>query len=92
MISPREIAAGRGDDAHIDMHAWRAADALEVLVDEHAQDLALRLARHVGDFVEIERAAMRLLERADLARCARPLASTPKSSVSMLLGRDRRRR
>ena len=38
------------------------------LVDEHAQDLVLRLARHVGDLVEVERAAVRLLERADLAR------------------------
>ncbi len=44
------------------------------LVDEHAQDLVLRLARHVADFVEIERAAVRLLERADLARPA-PLSA-----------------
>ena len=39
----------------------------KVLVDQHAQDLRLRLARHVGDFVEIERAAVGLLERADPA-------------------------
>ena len=44
-----------------------AADPLEGLVDQHAQDLVLRLARHVADFVEIERAAMGLFERADLA-------------------------
>ncbi len=47
-----------------------AADALELLLDEHAQDLALRLQRHVGDLVDVERAAVRLLERADLARAA----------------------
>ena len=45
----------------------RAADALEGLVDQHAQDLVLRLARHVGDLVDEQRAAMRFLERADLA-------------------------
>ena len=44
-----------------------AADALEGLIDQHAQDLVLRLARHVGDLVDEQRAAMRLLQRADLA-------------------------
>ena len=65
-----EIAAGRGDDAHVDGHLLRAAEAQELLLDENAQDLALRLERHVGDFVDIERAAVRFLERADLARPA----------------------
>ena len=45
-----------------------AADALEILVDQHAQDLGLGLERHVGDFVEIERAAVRLFERPDATR------------------------
>ena len=49
---------------------WPAADALEVLLDQHAQDLALRLQRHVGDLVDVERAAVRFLESADLARPA----------------------
>ena len=62
-----EVAARRGDDAHIDMHAGRAAHALEILVDKDAQDLALRFLRHVGDFVEIERAAVGFLQRANLA-------------------------
>ena len=52
----------------IDLHARRAADAREGLVDQHAQDLALRLQRHVGDFVQIERAVMRQFEQAGLAR------------------------
>ena len=48
-------------------HLGRAADPLEGLLDQHAQDLALGLARHVGDFVDEQRAAMGLFERADLA-------------------------
>ena len=79
-----EVAARRRDDAHVDVDALRAADALEILVDQHAQDLGLRLARHVGDFVEIERAAMRLFERADAPRPSP--ASTPNSSASMFSG------
>ena len=65
-----QIAACRRDDAHIDGDLRAAADALELLLDQHAQHLALRLHRHVGDFVDIERAAVRLLQRADLARPA----------------------
>ena len=63
----REVAVGGGDDAHIDLHP-AAADTLERLLLQGAHDLALRLERHVGDLVEEEGAAMRLLERADLAR------------------------
>ena len=62
-----DVAAGRRDDAHVDRDLGAAADALEGLVDQHAQNLVLRLARHVGDLVDEQRAAMRLLERADLA-------------------------
>ena len=62
-----DIAAGRGDDAHVDRDLGAAADALEGLIDQHAQNLVLRLARHVGDFVDEQRAAMGLFERADLA-------------------------
>ena len=72
------------------MDARGAADALEVLIDQHAQDLRLRLARHVGDFVEIERAAVRLLERADLGASSAP-ASTPNNSALHPVGRHRRR-
>ena len=66
-----EVAAGRGDDAHVDGDLLGAAEAQELLLDEHAQHLALRLERHVGDLVDVERAAVRFLERADLARAAR---------------------
>ena len=81
-----EVARRRGDDAHVDMDPRGAADALEVLVDEHAQDAVLGLARHVGDLVDVERAAMRLLERADAAAARPPPASMPKSSASMFSG------
>src|SRR5207302_326947 len=63
-----EVAVRRGDDAHVDLDLAGAADALEGLLLEDADDLALRLDRHVGYFVEKERPAMRLLEGADLAR------------------------
>ena len=62
-----DIAAGRGHDAHVDRDLGVAADALEGLVDQDAQNLVLRLARHVGDLVDEQRAAMRLFERTDLA-------------------------
>jgi hypothetical protein len=52
----------------VDLHLVGAADALEGLLHQHAQDLVLGLARHVGDLVDEQRAAVRLLERADLAR------------------------
>ena len=66
-ISGFEIARGRRHDAHIDRDLGAAADALEGLIDQHAQDLVLRLARQVGDVVDEQRAAMRLFQRAGLA-------------------------
>ena len=63
-----------------------AADALERLVDQHAQDLVLGLARHVGDLVDEQRAAVRLFQRADLALLRRIGCSTPNSSTSIRSG------
>ena len=65
-----EIARGRGDDADIDRDLGAAIDALEGLFHENAQNLALRLARHVGDFVDEQAPGMRLLQRADLGLLA----------------------
>ena len=42
-----------------------AADAGELAILQHAQDLPLQRQRHVADFVEEERAAVALLEAAD---------------------------
>ena len=52
------------------MNPGRAVDAGEILIDQHPQDLGLGVARHVGDFVDIERAAMRLFERPGFPRAA----------------------
>ncbi len=43
----------------------RRPDALEVAGLEHAQQLGLQVQRHVGDFVEEQRAAVRELEPPD---------------------------
>ena len=43
----------------------RAAEPLELVLLEHAQDLGLRVGAHVADFVEEQRAAVGLLEAAD---------------------------
>ena len=65
-----EVAAGGRDDAHVDRDLLRPAEAQELLLDKHPQHLALRLERHVGDFVDVKRAAVRFFQRADLARPA----------------------
>ncbi len=44
------------------------------------------LARHVGDLVDEQRAAMRFLQRTDLPPPARPSPSTPNSSISIRSG------
>ena len=59
-----EVAVGRRDDAHVDLDRRRPADALELLLLEHAQQLGLEVEPHLGDFVEQQRAAVRALERA----------------------------
>ncbi len=66
-----EVTARRRDDAHVDRNLLRSAEALELLLHENAQHLALRLERHVRHFVDVERSAVRLFKRADLARPAR---------------------
>src|SRR5262249_42045325 len=63
-----EVAAGGRYDAHVHRHLLRAADTQELLLDEHAQHLALRLHGHIRDLVDVEGAAVRLLECTDLAR------------------------
>ena len=50
------------------MYLGRAAGPLKRLIDQYAQNLVLRLARHVGNFIDEQRAAVRLLQRARLAR------------------------
>src|SRR6185295_12640744 len=73
-----EIAARRGNDSDIDLHLLRSADALKCLFDEHSQNLALGLERHVGDFVDIKCAAMCLLKRAHALRATCPILYSEK--------------
>jgi hypothetical protein len=61
----RQIAVGRRDQPHVDAQRARAAEPLELVLLEHAQDLGLRARAHVADFVEEQRAAVGLLEAAD---------------------------
>ena len=66
-----QIAVGGGDDAHVDLERTRPADAFEPLVLERAQDLGLQRQRQLADLVEEQRAAVRQLELAGLARSPR---------------------
>ena len=62
-----QIAIGGGDDADVDLDRLGAADALERMPFEHAEELGLNRGAHLADFVEHERALVGLLELADLA-------------------------
>ena len=62
-----EIAVGRGDDADVDRHRLAAADAVDDALLDRAQQFRLQPHVHFGDFVEQQRAAVRLLELADAA-------------------------
>src|SRR5258707_11465945 len=60
-----QIAVRGGDDAHIHRNSLPAANALESLLLEHAQEFYLRAGRQVADFVEEERTLVGLLEAAN---------------------------
>ena len=57
-------AVGRRDDAHVGRHRLGRADANEGAGLEHAQQLDLQVQGHLGDLVQKDRAALRLLEEA----------------------------
>ena len=61
-----EFLVGGGQDAHVDRDGLVGADRLDALLFERAQDLGLGAQAHVADFVEEKRAAVGLLELADL--------------------------
>ena len=62
-----QVAVGGRDQPHVGPDRFAAADALEGLVLQHAQQLGLHRQRHVADLVEEQRAAAALLELADPA-------------------------
>ena len=61
-----ERLVGGGDDAGVDLRGRRAADPLESLVLQKAQQLGLQRGREVADLVEKDRAAVGRLEPARL--------------------------
>ncbi len=63
-----EIAVGRRDEPDVDADGAVAAQPLELLFLQHAQEFRLQLERDVADLVEEQRAAVRQLEPADLLR------------------------
>ena len=56
-----QVPVGRRDHAHVGPHRARAAQAHELALLQHAQELRLRGGRHLGDFVEKQHAARRQL-------------------------------
>ena len=84
---PREVGMRRGDDAHVDLDRVRVADALELALLQHAQQLRLQRRAHRPDFVEEQRALVRLLE-ASLARADR--AGEGAAHVAEELGLEQR--
>ena len=59
---------GRGDDPRVDADRPRAAEALDLALLEHAQQLDLDLDRQVADLVEEQRRVIGELEAPDLPR------------------------
>ena len=66
----REVGIRSGDDPHVDLDRLTVADTLELALLERAQQLCLERAAHRPDFVEEERAFVRLFE-SSLARADR---------------------
>ncbi len=63
-----QVDVGRRDDAHVDLDRLDAAEAHELALLDHAQQLGLRLERHVADLVEEDAALVGDLEQALLGR------------------------
>ena len=65
-----QVAVGGGDDADVDLDVFLAAEAAERAALEHAEQGRLHRQRQLADLVQEDRAAVRQLERALLARSA----------------------
>ena len=63
-----QIAIGGGDEAHVDGDGPRAAEALDLALLQGAQQFGLQVERQLAHLVEKERAFVRQLQAADLAR------------------------
>ena len=62
-----QVAVGGGDHPHVDLDRFAAADALEGMPFQHAEELGLESGTHLADFIEHQRALVGGLELADLA-------------------------
>ncbi len=60
-----EITMGGGDDADVDLAGLQRTEALNFLILQGAEQLALGGQRHVADFVEKESAVVGVLKQAD---------------------------
>ena len=78
--APREVPIRGREDADVDLHLLRAANAVEAALVERAQELALKLERQLRDLVEEERAAGGELHEAELPlfRAGKCAALMPK--------------
>ena len=62
----RQVAVRGRHQPHVHLDRLRSAEALELLLLEHAQQLGLQLRRDVADLIEEQRPLMGQLETADL--------------------------
>ena len=67
-----QIAVGSDDDAGVDRNRLDRADAADLALLQHAQELALKVHAHLGDLIEQQRATVGLLEHPGTAALARP--------------------
>src|SRR6185312_3729499 len=65
-----QILLGRGDDADVDIDGAIAADATDLALLEHAQELGLQIERELAELVEEDGAPVRRFE-GDLPRGGR---------------------
>ena len=61
------IFVGGGEHAHVHRRFHFAAETPDFVIFEHAQEFRLGRRRHLADFVEQQRAAMRQFKAADAA-------------------------
>ena len=61
-----QVAIGGGDDAHIHLHRALGADRIDFAFLQRAQQLDLHVQAQFADFVQEQRAAVGLLEFAQM--------------------------
>jgi len=82
-ISALDVAAGRGDDAHVHRQLVGAAERAGKSGPTSTRRILFCVSRgHVGDLVDEQRAAVGFLERADLAFPACRSAPPPRTARS----------